>query len=79
MGGVSSSVSKTSLTEAHKRKKLCGINRRGEGDNMKESTFMEVLKEKLEKLAEIELENANCPFMFGEVELPACIKEEMDK
>lgn len=46
---------------------------------MKESTFMEVLKEKLEKLAETELENANCPVMFGEVEIPACIKEEMDK
>lgn len=49
------------------------------GDGMKELSLKEVLKEKLEKLAEVELKNANCPIMFGEVEIPACIKEEMDK
>lgn len=50
----------------------------GKGDTMKELSLKEVLKEKLEKLAEVELQNANCPLMFGEVELPACIKEEME-
>lgn len=46
---------------------------------MKELSLKEVLKDKLEKLAEVELQNANCPLMFGEVEIPACIKEEMDR
>lgn len=46
---------------------------------MKELSLKEILKDKLEKLAEVELQNANCPLMFGEVEVPACIKKELDK
>ena len=52
-----------SLSEAYSG--MCEWFRKGDG--MKELSLKEVLKEKLEKLAEIELENANCPFMFGKM------------
>lgn len=43
-----------------------------------EKSIKEYIKTKLEQFAEVELENINCPFLYGEVELPECLKEYID-